>query len=256
MFLLIKRLLYLQVNKTFTVVVENINEAPINISLTSEYGQRSFPDNIPKVNENSKRGTTVGTFHALDHDEVQSLNFSLNDDASGKFTVGARVFCHNNTYIPGVKTKCTTLLKVSGDLDYETSSSEDILVRVTDDSGLFRVQPFKVTILDVNDRPKNITLTGGDTAFIDENVNDGFVGELATIDEDINQTHSYTLINNGGWKFILRQNKIFSSFYANLDYETKSEYSIAVRSSDNGSPRLSIDKTFTVQVSGSVLVMI
>ena len=238
------------------VVVENINEAPINISLTPESGQQSFPDNIPKVNENSKTGTTVGTFHALDHDEVQSLKFVLDDDASGKFIVGSSVTCHNNTYIPGVKTKCTTLLKVSGDLDYETSSSEDILVRVTDDSGLFRVQPFEVTILDVNDRPKNVTLAGGDTAFIDENLNYGFVGELATIDEDINQTHSYSLINNGGWKFILRQNKIFSSFHANLDYETKSEYSIAVRSRDNGTPRLSIDKTFTIQVSGSLQVLI
>ena len=238
------------------VVVENINEAPINISLTPESGQQSFPDNIPKVNENSKTGTTVGTFHALDHDEVQSLKFVLDDDASGKFIVGSSVTCHNNTYIPGVKTKCTTLLKVSGDLDYETSSSEDILVRVTDDSGLFRVQPFKVTIIDVNDRPKNVTLAGGDTAFIDENLNYGFVGELATIDEDINQTHSYSLINNGGWKFILRQNKIFSSFHANLDYETKSEYSIAVRSRDNGTPRLSIDKTFTIQVSGSLQVLI
>ena len=238
------------------VVVENINEAPINISLTPESGQQSFPDNIPKVNENSKTGTTVGTFHALDHDEVQSLKFVLDDDASSKFTVGSSVTCHNKTYIPGVKTKCTTPLKVSGDLDYETSSIEDILVRVTDDSGLFRVQPFKVTILDVNDRPKNITLAGGDTAFIDENLNYGFVGELATIDEDINQTHSYSLINNGGWKFILRQNKIFSSFHANLDYETKSEYSIAVRSRDNGTPRLSIDKTFTIQVSGSLQVLI
>ena len=249
-------MLYLQINKTFIIAVENINEAPINISLTSESGQQSFPDNIPKVNENSKRGTTVGSFHALDHDEVQSLNFSLNDDASGKFTVGASVFCDNNTYIPGVKTKCTTLLKVSGDLDYETSSREDILVCVTDDSGLLRVQPFKVTILDVNDRPTNITLAGGNTAFIEENLNYGFVGELATIDEDINQTHSYSLINNGWWKFILRQNKIFSSFYANLDYETKSEYTLAVRSRDNGTPTLSIDKTFTIQVSGSLLALI
>ena len=248
--------MYLQINKTFIIVVENINEAPINISLTSESGQQSFPDNIPKVNENSKRGTTVGSFHALDHDEVQSLNFSLNDDASGKFTVGASVFCDNNTYIPGVKTKCTTLLKVSGDLDYETSSREDILVCVTDDSGLLRVQPFKVTILDVNDRPTNITLAGGNTAFIEENLNYGFVGELATIDEDINQTHSYSLINNGWWKFILRQNKIFSSFYANLDYETKSEYTLAVRSRENGTPTLSIDKTFTIQVSGSLLALI
>ena len=248
--------MYLQINKTFIIVVENINEAPINISLTSKSGQQSFPDNIPKVNENSKRGTTVGSFHALDHDEVQTLNFSLNDDASGKFTVGASVFCDNNTYIPGVKTKCTTLLKVSGDLDYETSSREDILVCVTDDSGLLRVQPFKVTILDVNDRPTNITLAGGNTAFIEENLNYGFVGELATIDEDINQTHSYSLINNGWWKFILRQNKIFSSFYANLDYETKSEYTLAVRSRDNGTPTLSIDKTFTIQVSGSLLALI
>lgn len=241
--------IFLQVNKTFTVVVENVNEAPINISLTSASGQQTFPDNLPKVNENTKAGTAVGTLQALDHDEVQDLKYTLDDDAGGKFTVGSQVTCHNITNIPGVKTKCTALLKVSGDLDFETSATEDILVRVTDNSGLFHVQPLNVSILDVNDRPSNITLAGADTAFIDENVNYGFVGDLATTDEDTNQTHSYSLINNGGWKFILRKNKIYSSFSANLDYETKSTYSIAVRSRDSGNPRLSVDKTFTIQVS-------
>lgn len=229
--------------------MENVNEAPVNISLTSASGQQSFPDNLAKVNENTKAGTTVGTLQALDHDEVQTLKYSLDDDAGGKFTVGSQVTCHNITNIPGVKTKCTAQLKVSGDLDYETSAAENILVRVTDNSGLFHVQPFKITILDVNDPPSNITLAGGDTAFIDENVNYGFVGELATTDEDINQTHSYSLINNGGWRFILRKNKIYSSFSANLDYETKSTYTIEVRSRDNGSPRLRFDKTLTIQVS-------
>lgn len=240
---------FLQVTKTFTIVVENVNEAPINTTMTSASGQQSFPDNAPKVNENTPAGEMVGTLQALDHDEVQNLTFSLDDDANGKFTAGSQITCHNITNIPGVKTKCTALLQVSGELNFETSPSEDILVRVTDASGLFHVQPFQVAILDVNDRPSNITLAGGDTAFIDENVNNGYVGDLVTTDEDANQTHRYSLINNSGWKFVLRNNKIYSSLFANLDYETKSTYTIWVRSTDNGSPRLSFDKTFTVQVS-------
>lgn len=244
-----KVLYFLQVSKTFIIVVENINEAPINTTLTSASGQQSFPDNAPKVNENTAANKIVGTLQALDHDEVQNLTFSLDDDANGKFTAGSQVTCHNITNIPGVKTMCTTLLQVSGELDFEASPSEDILVRVTDTSGLFHVQPFQVTILDVNDRPSNISLAGGDTAFINENVKNGYIGDLVTTDEDANQTHRYTLINNGGWKFALRSKKIYSSFFANLDYETKSVYTIGVRSTDNGSPRRSFDKTFTVQVS-------
>lgn len=249
MVLLNKVASFLQVTKTFTIVVENVNEAPINTTITSALGQQSFPDNVPKVNENTPVGETVGTLQALDHDEVQNLTFSLDDDANGKFIVGSPVTCHNITNNPGVKTKCTALLQVSGKLNFETDPSEDILVRVTDASGLFHVQPFQVAILDVNDAPSNIVLAGGDTAFIDENVNNGYVGDLATTDEDVNQTHSYSLINNGGWKFVLRNNKIYSSRSANLDYERKSNYTIGVRSTDNGNPRLSFDKTFTVQVS-------
>ena len=233
--------------------MENVNEAPMNTTVTSALGQQSFPDNAPKVNENTPADKIVGTLQALDHDEVQNLTFSLDDDANGKFTAGSQVTCHNITNIQGVKTKCTTLLQVSGELNFEASPSEDILVRVTDASGLFHVQPFQVAILDVNDRPSNITLAGGDTAFIDENVNNGYVGDLATTDEDANQTHRYSLVNDGGSKFILRNNKIYSSFSANLDYERKSEYTIGIRSTDDGSPRLSLDKTFTVQVSSTCL---
>ena len=237
-----------QLNKTFTVVVENINEAPINISLTSALGQQTFLDDQPKVNENSHSGTLVGTIEALDHDEVQNLTFSLDVDAAGKFTVDSPVTCHNLTNIPSVKTKCSTLLKVSGDLDYEASATEDILVRVTDNNGLFHVRPYKVTILDINDRPSNISLAGGETGYIDENDNFGFVGELATADEDANQTHSYSLVDNGGWKFVLRKSKIYTSLSANLDYEKKSVYFIAVRTTDSGFPTLTFDKNFTIQV--------
>lgn len=151
-------------NKTFIIVVENINEPPVNLTLTSSSGQQSFPDNMPTVNENSAANATVGTLQALDHDEVQNLTFSLDDDANGKFSVGSHVTCHNNTDITGVKTMCTALLQVSGDLNYEESRNEDIAVRVTDPNGLFHIQPLQVAILDVNDRPSNVTLAGDDTA--------------------------------------------------------------------------------------------
>ncbi|XP_068740239.1 protocadherin Fat 4-like [Montipora capricornis] len=238
----------LELNKTFTVVVENINEAPINISLTSALGQQTFLDEQPKVDENSQAGTVVGTIEALDQDEDQNLTFSLDFDAAGKFTVDSPVTCHNLTNIPSVKTKCSTLLKVSGDLDYEASATENILARVTDNNGLFHVRSYKVTILDINDRPSNISLAGGEIGYIDENDNFGFVGELATADEDADQRHSYSLIDNGGWKFVLRRNKIYTSHSANLDYEKKSVYFIAVRTRDSGYPTLSFDKNFTIQV--------
>ena len=226
----------------------NVNEAPINSTLTSVNGQQTFPDNAPKVNENSDSNTTVGTLQALDHDAAQNLRFSLDDDAGGKFTVGSLVSCHNNTNVTGVKTVCTALLQVSGELNYETSPSEDIVIRVTDDNGLFHARQLQVMILDVNDSPSNITLAGEDTVFIDENLNDGLVGELATTDEDAGQAHSYILTNNGGWKFVLKNDKVYTSRFANLDFEKQSVYTIAVRSTDNGSPRRHLDKTFTVKV--------
>lgn len=88
-------------NKTFVIVVENVNEPPINITLTSKGGQQTFQDNLAVVNENSSNNTQVGTLVSLDHDAVQALVFSLDDDAGGKFSVGPKVTCHNRTNRPG-----------------------------------------------------------------------------------------------------------------------------------------------------------
>lgn len=90
--------------------------------------------------------------------------------------------------------------------------------------------------------------------FIYENVNNGYVGDFVIIDEDVNQMYKYSLINNGGWKFIFKNNKIYFFVFVNLDYERKFEYIIGVRSIDNGILRLSFDKMFIVQVSLVCLV--
>lgn len=117
--------------KNSTINVNNINERPTNTTITSQDGQQTYPDDLPRVNENSPSGTTVGTLSSFDHDEVQILTFTLVDDASGKFTVGTPVRCQNLTNTPGVKTKCAVPLLVNGTLNYEKSRSEDIVVKVT-----------------------------------------------------------------------------------------------------------------------------
>ena len=71
----------------FTIIVQNVNEAPVSSVFKSTGGQLSFPDNQPRVNENSKIGTQVGEIHVTDKDANESLVFSLDNDAGGLFSV-------------------------------------------------------------------------------------------------------------------------------------------------------------------------
>ena len=119
---------------------------------------------------------------------------------------------------------------------------------MTDNKGLFHTQLFTVRILDVNDRPTNITLSGRSVGYIRENSDNSLIGVLATSDEDTTQSHTYRLIDNGRWNFRLVGNKLYTSSRGNLDYEKKSSYTIVVRATDNGVPLLSLDKTFNIQV--------
>jgi hypothetical protein len=119
---------------------------------------------------------------------------------------------------------------------------------VTDPNGLFHSKQFTIKILNVNDRPSNITLSGDDTGYVDENANNALVGDLAAVDEDANQLHTFKLVNNSGWKFVLKGSKVYTSRYANIDFEKQSAFTIVVRAIDNGRPSLFLDISFVVQV--------
>ena len=85
--------------KVFTIEVLNVNEPPININITDETGQLSFPKNRPSVKENSAKGTVVGTAIAYDRDEKESLSFRLDGNANGRFALGP-VTCKAITNVP------------------------------------------------------------------------------------------------------------------------------------------------------------
>ena len=103
-------------------------------------------------------------------------------------------------------------------------------------------------IIDVNDAPTDITVSGSSTVLVNENTKSALLGDLRTVDEDNNQTHTYTLISNNGGNFVVRGNKLYVSNSANLNYEVARVISIVVRSLDSGNPPKFVDKTIRIDV--------
>ena len=220
--------------KNFSISVLDVNEAPVSIVLSSK-----------SVQENLQPGTRVGILSATDFDAVQNLTFKLDNDASGKFSLQGNSSCQS---LSPAGTRCTTELLVNGDINYEDASSLSVIVRVTDDKGLFHTEMFNVTVIDMNDPPTNVTLDGSVSASIPENSKDVQIDSLITEDEDQAQNFTYVLISNPGGNFEIRGDKLFASKSANLDYESSTRYQIMVKSTDNGNPPQSVQKSLVIDL--------
>ena len=130
-----------------------------------------------------------------------------------------------------------------GLLDYESSVQHAIIVRVTDDQNLVITKKFTIKILDVNDQPSDVLLSG---TTVKENLNDATVGSFTTVDDDPADTFKYTLTQTAGGRFYLDGTTLKTTAKANLNYELQTKYTIVVRSTDSGS--LSFDKQFVITV--------
>ena len=220
--------------RNFSIIVLDVNEAPVSIELTRT-----------SVLENTRLGTVVGSLSAKDNDAVQFLTFRLDEDSAGKFSLQSNVTCQNSS-LGG--TVCATNLLVNGDINYEDASSLDIIVRVTDEKGLFHTEMFNVTVINENDPPTNVTLDGSDSASVAENSINVQIDTLLTDDEDQGQRFTYVLSRNPGGNFEIRGDKLFASRNATLDFESSPSYQIKVISTDNGSPPKSIEVTLVVNL--------
>ena len=64
-----------------------------------------------------------------------------------------KIFSSLLSFSQGVSSACQTKLLVTGDLNYETATSYDVIIRVTDQDGLSGVERFTIELVDANDRP-------------------------------------------------------------------------------------------------------
>ncbi len=199
----------LSVEKAVTIAVTNANETPTDIGLSSS-----------SIAENRAIGSLVGNFNTTDPDVGDSFTYTL---VSGAGSV-------NNGSFDIVAGQLVT----AASFDFETKSSYSIRVRSTDAGGLSTEKSVTISVTNVNEAPTDITATPASVA---ENLPAAsLVGSLTTTDQDAGDTFTYSLVLGAGGvdnsSFNIVGSQIFTS--ASFDFETKSSYSIRVRSTDAG----------------------
>lgn len=211
----------LSFEKMFTIMVTNVNEAPINVSLS----ETTTP-------ENSVVNTIIGTFSATDPDGDTNFTYSLvagsGDGGNGFFNISG------NT------------LRNSSILDYESQASYSIRVRVGDPGGLYLEKVFTITVTNVNEAPVGITLSHNT---VPEGQPAGTqVGVFSTQDPDNGDQFTYELVNGQGDSdnslFAISNNSLRTA--AELTYPVHQMLSIRVRTTDQGG--LTFETTFSIHV--------
>lgn len=194
--------------------------APFGIGLSSN-----------TISENNSLSAVVGTLSAS---SVASspISFALVNGTGG---------ADNSSF-----TIVGNQLKANAVFNYEVKSSYSILIEATDAQG-FRVQSiFTVNVQNANEAPTQINLSSSSIAELKPA--NSVVGSLSSVDPDQGDTFTYSLTTGSypdnaffdivGTQLVSRQS---------LDFETKNQYVVEVRSTDAG--LLNSLKTFTITVN-------
>ncbi|RWK04170.1 cadherin domain-containing protein, partial [Mesorhizobium sp.] len=214
---------------TYAQNVEFFNFADGMRSLDSViHSPTSLDLSASSVAENSDAGTVVGTLSATDPDSGDTFTYSIVDDAGGLFAVAA------------------DQLVVNGPLDFETASSHQVTLRVTDSQGNQYNKVFTIAVTDVNDTqnqpPTDISLSANS---VDENSPAGtVVGTLSATDPDSDESFTYTLLDDAGGQFAISGNDLVVN--GPIDYEGGAAREVTVRVTD--SQNHTFDKSLTINV--------
>ncbi|MBD2459072.1 putative Ig domain-containing protein [Nostoc sp. FACHB-87] len=194
-------------SQTFQRFVQPINTAPTNLSLNPASSAENVPDN-----------NIIGTFTTTDLDVGDTHTYSL-VTGEGDTDNTAFVIVDNQ-------------LRIKQSPDFETKSAYSVRVRTTDASGLFLDKIFSISITNVNEAPTALQLSNG--AIAENLLANSIIGTFSSIDPDIGEIHSYSLIDGEGGtdntSFTINGNEL--RINESADFETKSEYSIRVQTTD------------------------
>jgi hypothetical protein len=201
-------------DKTLSIAVQGINEAPTAIGLSAN-----------TVAENQPAGTVIGTLSATDVDAGDTVSYTLvGGDAASFQVVGAS-------------------LQTAASFNYEAKASYTLLVRATDAGGLSVDKSIFVSVTNVNETPVSMVLSLSQVS--EAAIVGATVGGITTTDPDFGDTFTYALVGGDTADFTLVGSLLKTAVA--LNFETKSSYSIVVRSTDAGG--LAVDSTFTILVT-------
>ncbi|NCS20089.1 MAG: hypothetical protein GPJ15_08765 [Microcystis aeruginosa G11-06] len=212
----------LSYEKQLTVSVSDVNENPTNLNLSNN-----------TVAENSPLNTLIGNFNTTDPDTGNTFSYSL---VTGIGSTDNSLFTIDGNQ-----------LKTNTPLDYETKNNYSIRVKTTDQGGLSYEKQLTVSITDVNESPTDVTLSNNTVA--ENSPLNTLIGNFNTTDPDTGNTFTYSLVTGIGSTdnslFTIDGNQLKTN--TPLNYETKNNYSIRVKTTDQGG--LSYEKQLTVNVN-------
>jgi Ca2+-binding RTX toxin-like protein len=220
-------------SQVFTINVTNLDETPGNNRPTD------LSLSNTRIAENSIAGTRIGVLAAVDLDAEDQLFYSIVSDPDGKFQIAGNEL----------------QLKPGARLDYETKTSHNVTIRVTDSRGGTEDKLFTINVDDVpevvpNRTPISLTLTGNTVQELA--LNGSPVGTFSAVDPD-NNTLAYKLLTSTGvWaesdgRFTVSGNKLLVGNGVKFDFEQATTQQVTVQVSDgNGG---TATQTFTVNVS-------
>lgn len=230
----------LHLDRSFTIRVVDVNEAPVDVSFLK-----------PRVRENLPAFSLAGVAISRDPDNEVNPNRSSVVyilDSDGPFLLNGSDLLTTRT------------------LDHENISSYNVTLTAVDDGDPPRNTTVSVTVyvIDVNDPPRSIR-------FVSNGVPENspmytVVGHFLTDDEDRFQDHHYSIVQVNATTskfagrariplpllnilivcltvdlFMVVQNRLEVAVNDGLDFEMDRSYTIIIRSTDSGNPRLYVE---------------
>ncbi len=206
----------------------------INLTDVNESGVSAISDSNAAANvvlENSANGTTVGlTGLATDADATDTVTYSLDDDAAGRFTIDTN----------------TGIVTVNGALDREVAANYNITVRATSSDTSSTTQIFTINLGDVDEFNVGAVTDSNATAnTIAENSANGTIVNITGLASDgdaTTNTISYSLFDNDGGRFTIDANTGIVTVNGAINRETDgASRNITIRAT-------SADTSYTDQV--------
>ncbi len=206
-----------ETDATFTIDVVDGPDAPTAIQLSTT-----------AIDENQSTDTVVATLSVDDPDAGDTHTLTI-DSGGDAFQISGD----------------GTQLLTNGPFDYETQPSYSLTITATDSASLAKTSTFSISINNVNEAPMAIALSNGTVA---ENESGAAVGTLTATDDDVDDIHTFRLVNGEGdtdnTSFQIADDDVVKTTTA-LDFETRSTYSIRVQAEDQGGATFETALTIT-----------
>jgi len=208
--------------KGFVINVIDINEKPEGLELT--------PNAIPENDAQS-----VAIVNVVDPDESPNYSFTMisgeGDDDNYRFNLS-----DNNKLSP------------INPLNFEEKSIYSVRLRAWD--GLYdTTQAVEILVTDVNDPPEAVQLS--ENQIIADQPGGAFFAHIMTIDQDMNDTHSYEILEGSEYFFIKKTGDqydlhILNSFIYDFSNPANNLYSVKIKSTDFEG--ISVEEMINVEV--------